>query len=211
MAERGILAVVSGFAGSGKGTIMQELLSRYDNYALSISATTRAPRAGEEHGRHYFFVSTEEFERMIREDALLEHARYVSNYYGTPKAYVEEKLSEGKDVILEIEAQGALLVREKYPDAVLLFVMPPDVNELYHRLKTRGTETEEVIRKRMARAAEEAELIAKYDYLVINDDLDECVARVHMILQASHERTGRQTERLNTIKEQFKLFLKEEK
>ena len=141
MNEKGILIVVSGFSGSGKGTIMRELLKKYDNYALSVSATTRAPRPGEEEGREYFFKSTEEFEKMIAKDELIEYARYVDNYYGTPRVYVEEQLEAGKDVVLEIEIQGALKVKEKFPDTLLLFVTPPSAQELRSRLVGRGTET----------------------------------------------------------------------
>ena len=158
MNTKGILIVVSGFSGSGKGTLMKELLSRYpDTYALSISATTRSPRAGEEHGREYFFISKDEFEKMIAKDQLIEYARYVENYYGTPREYVEKKLSEGKDVILEIEIQGALKVKKAFPDTLLLFVTPPNAAELRDRLVGRGTETMDVIKSRLDRACEEAE------------------------------------------------------
>ena len=152
MNTHGILIVVSGFSGSGKGTIMKELLKRYDNYALSISATTRAPREGETDGREYFFKTREEFEKMIAKEELIEYAEYVNNYYGTPRAYVEEQLTAGKDVILEIEIQGALKVKKKFPDTLLLFVTPPSAEELRKRLIGRGTETMEVIEQRMQRA-----------------------------------------------------------
>ncbi len=188
MGDQGILAVVSGFSGAGKGTLMKELLRRYDNYALSISATTRSPREGEAHGREYFFVSEEEFDRMVREEQLLEYARYVKHSYGTPKSYVMEQLQAGKDVILEIEIQGALKVKEKFPDTVLLFVSAPDAAELKRRLTGRGSESEEVIRERLARAKEEAEGMDRYDYLLINDDLDACVEEMHRIIQAQHAR-----------------------
>ncbi|MBQ7564916.1 MAG: guanylate kinase [Lachnospiraceae bacterium] len=209
MKDRGVLTVVSGFAGSGKGTIMKELLSRYDNYALSISATTRAPRPGEEHGKHYFFVGREEFEEMIRKDELLEYARYVENYYGTPRKYVEEMLGSGKDVILEIETQGALLVREKLPDTLLLFISPPSVQEIYNRLKKRGTETEENIRQRMTRAVTEAELAEQYDYLIINDDLEECIKQVHETIQAAHFRMDRSMEQLKKLQSEFAQYIKQ--
>ena len=157
MEKRGILLVVSGFSGAGKGTLMKELLRRYENYALSVSATTRKPRVGDEEGRVYFFKTIEEFERMIADGELIEHACYVGNYYGTPKAYVEQKLCEGQDVILEIEIQGARKVKEQFPDTVLLFVSPPGADELKRRLTKRGTESPEVIANRLNRAVQEAE------------------------------------------------------
>ncbi|MCR4658078.1 MAG: guanylate kinase [Lachnospiraceae bacterium] len=207
MAERGVLTVVSGFAGSGKGTVVSELLSRYDNYALSISATTRSPREGEEEGVHYFFVSREKFEEMIENGDLLEHACYVSNYYGTPKSYVEKMLSEGKDVILEIECQGAVSVKERFPDTLLIFIMPPEAQEIYNRLKKRGTETEEVIMKRMQRSFEEASYIERYDYLVINDDLEACIGSIHGIIRSAHFKVDRCAEKIDNIKDGLKVFL----
>ena len=161
--KKGILIVVSGFSGAGKGTLMKRLLEDYDDYALSVSATTRSPRPGEEDGREYFFKSVEEFEKMIAQDELIEYAKYVNNYYGTPKEYVMQQLEEGKDVILEIEIQGALKVKEKYPDTLLLFVTPPGARELKERLVGRGTETMEVIESRMKRAVEESEGMDQYD------------------------------------------------
>ena len=145
MERQGILAVVSGFSGAGKGTLMKELLRRYDNYALSISATTRSPREGEVDGREYFFVSKERFQQMIEEGSLVEYAQYVNHYYGTPKEYVMRQMAQGKDVILEIEIQGALKVKKRFPEALLLFVTPPSAEELCRRLVGRGTETIEVI------------------------------------------------------------------
>ena len=201
---QGILIVVSGFSGSGKGTIMKELLKRYDNYALSISATTRKPREGEAEGREYFFKTREEFEKMIAEEELIEYARYVNNYYGTPKAYVEEQLAAGKDVILEIELQGALKIKEKFPEALLLFVTPPSVAELKRRLVNRGTETAEVIEQRMKRAEQEAEGMESYDYYVVNDVLDACVEDVHRIICAEHGRSMRNREFAEQIKSELK-------
>lgn len=158
MNQRGILIVVSGFSGAGKGTLMKELMKRYEEtYALSVSATTRNPREGEVDGREYFFKTTEEFEKMIAKEELIEYARYVENYYGTPRTYVEQQLEAGKDVILEIEIQGALKVKERFPDTLLLFVTPPSAKELRRRLVGRGTETMEVIESRLARAVEESE------------------------------------------------------
>lgn len=204
--SKGILVVVSGFSGAGKGTVMKELLRRYENYALSVSVTTRNPRPGEEDGREYFFRTKEEFEKLIREDALIEYARYVENYYGTPRSYVEEKLSEGKDVILEIEIQGAMKVKEKIPEALLVFITPPSVEELKNRLEGRGTETAEVIASRMSRAGEEAEGMDAYDYLVVNDDLDECVERMHQIIMSEHFRTERNTAFVQKIQEESRAF-----
>lgn len=208
MEKRGILLVVSGFSGAGKGTLMKELLRRYENYALSVSATTRKPREGEEEGREYFFKTREEFERMIAEGELIEHACYVGNYYGTPKAYVEQKLCEGQDVILEIEIQGARKVKEQFPDTVLLFVSPPGADELKRRLTKRGTESPEVIANRLNRAVQEAEGIEDYDYFVINDDLDACVEYVHRIVQCEHGRTSRCGEQIENIRRELTAFSK---
>ena len=203
MKRKGIIIVVSGFSGAGKGTIMKELTRKYDQYALSISATTRNPREGEENGREYFFISKEEFEKLIEEDGLIEHARYVDNYYGTPRKYVEDKLSQGIDVILEIEIQGALQIKERYNDAVLLFVMPPSAKVLEERLRGRGTETDEVIKKRLSRANEEAVGIENYDYIVINDNLQDSVECVHEIIQAAHLSPARNQEFINTIRKEL--------
>ena len=203
MNRKGIIIVVSGFSGSGKGTLMNLLTSKYDNYALSVSATTRSPRPGEVNGREYFFVSTEEFEKLINENGLIEHAGYVDHYYGTPRKFVEDKLSQGIDVILEIEIQGALQIKEQYPDAVLLFVMPPSVAELEKRLRGRGTETEEVILQRLKRAKEESVGIEKYDYLVINDDLEKCTERLHSIIEAAHGAPSRNLDFIETIRDEL--------
>lgn len=204
MSERGILIVVSGFSGAGKGTIMKEIMRRYDNYALSISATTRKPRPGEEEGREYFFKTVEEFEKMIAKDELIEYARYVDNYYGTPRAYVEEQLEAGKDVILEIEIQGALKVKENFQQTLLLFVTPPTAGELRERLKGRGTETEDVIDFRMNRAKEEALGMDRYDYLLINDMVDECVEEMHQIIRGEHRRSYRNMAFIERMKEELK-------
>ena len=204
MSERGILIVVSGFSGAGKGTIMKEIMRRYDNYALSISATTRKPRPGEEEGREYFFKTEEEFEKMIAKEELIEYARYVDNYYGTPRAYVEEQLEAGKDVILEIEIQGALKVKENFPQTLLLFVTPPTAGELRERLKGRGTETEDVIDFRMNRAKEEALGMDRYDYLLINDMVDECVEEMHQIIRGEHRRSYRNMAFIERMKEELK-------
>lgn len=198
--KKGILVVVSGFSGAGKGTVMRALLDKYDNYALSISVTTRAPRPGESDGKDYFFRTKEEFETLIKEDALIEYAQYVENYYGTPRAYVEEQLQKGKDVILEIEIQGAMKVKEKIPEALLVFVTPPSMEELKKRLVGRGTETPEVIASRISRAYEEAEGMENYEYLLINDKLEDCVEQLHQIIQGEHFRTSRNQEFIKQIK-----------
>ena len=207
MSRKGILAVVSGFSGAGKGTLMKALLSEHaDQYALSISATTRGPREGEVDGREYFFKTKEQFEQMIAEDALIEHACYVGNYYGTPKSYVMEQLEAGKNVILEIEIQGALAVKEKFPDTLLLFVTPPSAAELEHRLRGRGTETEEVIKNRLKRAVEEAEYMDRYDYILVNDDLETCVKEMHELIQAQRHKTSQNQEFIAEMKEDLKQF-----
>ena len=203
--KRGILVVVSGFSGAGKGTLMKRLLDTYDNYALSVSATTRSPRPGEVDGREYFFQTVDEFEKMIAQDELIEYAKYVNNYYGTPKEYVMHQLEAGKDVILEIEIQGALKVKEKYPDTLLLFVTPPSAKELKERLVGRGTETMDVIESRMKRAAEESEGVEAYDYLIINDDLETCVKEMHQVIQSEHNRVSR----CNSMIEQIRRELQE--
>ncbi len=202
MGKKGILVVVSGFAGSGKGTLMRELTSRYENYALSVSATTRKPRPGEEEGKEYFFKTTEEFQAMIAADEFIEYAQYVNNYYGTPRAYVEEQLKAGKDVILEIEVQGALQIKEKFQtDTLLLFVTPPNANILKKRLVGRGTEPMAVVGQRLLRASEEAEFIPDYDYLIINDNLEECVKTMNEIIQNEHGRAFRNSEFIKNIRE----------
>lgn len=204
MSNKGILTVVSGFSGAGKGTIMKRLMEKYDNYALSVSATTRAPRPGEEEGREYFFRTVEEFEKMIAKEQLIEYAKYVDNYYGTPRVYVEEQLEAGKDVILEIEIQGALKVKEKFPETLLLFVTPPSARELKDRLVKRGTESMEVILSRMERAREEAKGMDRYDYLVINDVLEDCVDEVHRIIQGEHRKSFRNMDFIEKMRQELK-------
>ena len=204
MDRKGILVVVSGFSGSGKGTLMKALVEKYHQYALSISATTRQPRPGEENGRENFFVTREAFQKMAEENALIEYAQYVENYYGTPREYVEKQLASGRDVILEIEIQGALRIKEQYPDALLLFVTPPSAEELKRRLTNRGTESAEVIEARLKRAAEEAEGVEAYDYIVVNDDLEACTERLHQLIEAQHSRTSLQKEFLNRIRAELK-------
>ena len=206
MKHKGILIVVSGFSGAGKGTLMKQLVHAYDNYALSVSMTTRKPRPGEQEGREYFFVNREEFEEKITNNGLVEYAQYCDNYYGTPREYVEKQLEKGKDVILEIEIQGALKIKEKFPTALLLFVMPPSASELKKRLEGRGTESLEVIKKRLMRASEEAEGIENYDYIVINDKLEECVSQMHSLIQAAHFSPSRNEEFIENMRKELEAF-----
>ena len=189
MLPKGVLAVISGFSGAGKGTIMKELIRQYP-YFLSTSATTRKPREDEVDGREYFFHTKEEFEQMIAEGELIEWAEYVGNYYGTPKKAVEQQLAEGKDVLLEIEMQGGMLVKEQFPEAVLIFITPPSYAELKSRLQGRGTESMEEIERRLARAGEEAAYMKSYDYIVVNDNLSEAVNRVNNIITDEHFRVS---------------------
>ena len=187
---KGKLVVVSGFSGAGKGTVMNSLINTKEGYALSVSATTRNMRPGEVDGISYFFKSKEQFEEMIARDEFVEYACYVGNYYGTPKAFVEEKRNEGKDVLLEIEIQGALKIKEKFPDAILIFITTKDAKTLRERLTGRGTETAEVIEQRLQRAAKEAEGVEAYDYVVVNDKLEDCVETVDRIIKNEHNRTS---------------------
>ena len=203
MNQQGILVVVSGFSGAGKGTLMKELQKRYDNYALSVSATTRQPREGEKDGEDYFFVNREYFQQMIEEGRLVEYAQYVNHYYGTPRDYVEKKMAEGKDVILEIEIQGALKVKKRFPDALLIFVTPPSAGELRRRLVGRGTETIEVINARLRRAAEEASGMEAYDYLLINDEIDACVEQMHQLITLQHSKTCYHLDFLSRMREEL--------
>ena len=189
MENKGKLVLISGFSGAGKGTLMKALMKEYgDSYALSVSATTRNPRPGEMDGVDYFFVTKDKFEQMIAEDALIEYAQYVGNYYGTPKEYVQQQLDLGKNVILEIEIQGALKIKEKFPDTVLMFVTAPNANELKNRLVGRGTETPEVIAARLSRACEESMGMEKYDYLVINDTIENGISLIDRLI--CDERSG---------------------
>ena len=205
--RKGILAVISGFSGAGKGTLMKELIRNYDNYSLSISATTRQPRPGEVDGKDYFFVSKERFKEMIKNDELLEYAQYVDNYYGTPKAYVEAEMERGKDVILEIEIQGALKIRAKYPDSVLIFITTPSAEELLSRLKKRGTESDEVIKKRIERAMLEAVGVEAYDYILINDNLDKTVKHLNYLIQDQHMRASQQLEFLEEFQKELRTVI----
>ncbi len=205
MNKRGVLTVISGFSGAGKGTIVKKLAKKYD-YGLSISATSREPREGEVHGREYFFLTREEFQCMIENGQLIEWTEYVGNYYGTPREYVESQLAKGKDVILEIEIEGAINVKRLFEDVLLLFITPPTAEELKKRLLGRGTEAEGVIKRRLARAYEEADFMDRYDYIIVNDQLDKCVEDVHCIIQNQKLKTIYQKDFMKEMKTQLKVF-----
>ena len=190
--QRGLLIVLSGPSGVGKGTVRKALFEMPDQeFVYSVSMTTRPPRPGEVDGVDYYFVSREEFERQIAEGNLLEYAEFVGNYYGTPKDKVEEQLNKGKEVILEIEVNGALQVRDKCKDAVFIFVVPPTRKALYDRLKQRGTESEERIIARITKANKEFKLAHQYDYIVVNDEVYNAADRIMAIIRAEHAKTFR--------------------
>lgn len=203
MSKEGSLVVVSGFSGAGKGTVMKALTAKYENYALSISATTRAPREGEVDGREYFFKTRQEFEQMIQDEALIEYAEYVGNYYGTPKDYVFSNMKEGRDVILEIEIQGALKIKKKFPEAVLLFITPPSAEELKKRLVNRGTESMDTILARLARAAEEAKGIEEYDFVLVNDQVETCVEEMHRLIQSMRWKVNHHLPLIDSIRKEL--------
>lgn len=210
MNKHGILAVISGFSGSGKGTVLSRLMDKYDSYALSVSATTRKPRCGETNGKEYFFLTVEQFENMIAADELIEYAKYVDNYYGTPKDYVTSQLKSGKDVILEIDLQGAMKVKEKFPEALLIFITPPSAQELKKRLVSRGTEDMAAINARLDRAVEEAQGMDKYDYILINDKVEECVDAMHRLIDSQHSRTSNNLPLIEQIREEVKINVRGE-
>lgn len=202
MNKKGVLIVISGFSGVGKGTVVKKLIEKY-HYSLSISATTREPRPGEVDGKDYYFKSVADFRNLIDYNGFIEWAQYVENYYGTPRKYVEDELDKGNNVILEIEVQGAMRVKEQYPDAVLIFITAPDAVSLKSRLEGRGTEDAKVIAKRLKRAYEETDDMAKYDYLVINDDLDTCVDNVNAVIVAESFKTANNQEYITKTKNEL--------
>ncbi|AOM83243.1 guanylate kinase [Salisediminibacterium beveridgei] len=189
--EKGLLIVLSGPSGVGKGTVCGALREHDTHIRYSVSATTRAPREGEEEGVNYFYKSKDEFQRMIQDGELLEYAQYVDNFYGTPREYVEKMIHEGHDVILEIEVQGALQVKKTFPEGVFIFLMPPNLNELRNRIEGRGTESRELIDNRMNVAREEIDLMDQYDYVVENDKVDFAVERIKSIVTAENCRKDR--------------------
>lgn len=198
MKREGMLVIISGPSGSGKGTVVKELVQKED-FALSISATTRIPRDGEIDGVHYYFYDKETFEKMKNQNELLEWAEFCDNYYGTPKKYVEQQMLQGKNVILEIEVQGALQVKKIYSDCILVFLVPPNVKELQKRLTQRGTEDKQTIDRRMNRAIEEMEFVPQYDYIVINDTVTEAAEAIRAIVKAESMKSSRNM----NIREQF--------
>lgn len=188
MSNRGLLVVYSGFSGVGKGTVMKEMLKREETFRLSVSATTREPRPGEVDGREYYFITKEKFLKMIEKDEFLEYAQYADNYYGTPKKAVEDMLNEGYNVFLEIEVQGGLQIMEKCPDCLSIFIVPPSLEVLEQRLRGRGTETEEVIDKRMKAALVEQEYTSRYDFVVENDIVEKTVDDIINIVKKEKEK-----------------------
>ena len=188
MSNRGLLVVYSGFSGVGKGTVMKEMLKREETFRLSVSATTREPRPGEVDGREYYFLTKEKFVKMIEKDEFLEYAQYADNYYGTPKKAVEDMLNEGYNVFLEIEVQGGLQIMEKCPDCLSIFIVPPSLEVLEQRLRGRGTETEEVIEKRMKAALVEQEYTSRYDFVVENDIVEKTVDDIINIVKKEKEK-----------------------
>ncbi len=202
MKIKGVMAVVSGPSGVGKGTICTCLAEKYDDFFLSISATSRSPRPNEIDGVHYYFKTQQEFDEMIENDQLLEYARYVGKSYGTPKKPCMEHIEKGENVILEIEVQGGTKVKEKEPNTIMIFVVPPSLEELESRLRGRGTETEEAIKQRLSRAKEELKLMKNYDYIVVNDSVEEAAERIRSIMIAESFKTENM---INTVKEELEL------
>lgn len=181
--NKGMLIIVSAPAGCGKGTILSEIL-KDDRFCYSVSATTRSPRPIEIDGVNYHFITTEQFKQLVNSNGMLEYAQFCDNYYGTPRKFVEDKLNEGKDVILEIEVQGAMIVKKNFPEAMSVFILPPSINELRRRLHKRGTETDEIIEKRVSKAESEIKMAENYDYVMVNGELDKAISDLKAIIQA---------------------------
>ncbi len=200
MQQEGLLIVVSGPSGAGKGTICKRLLEKNPNLGYSISATTRAPRTGEVNGVNYWFLSKEEFQKMIAEDGLLEWAEVYGNYYGTPAQKVRDSLAEGKNILLEIDTQGAALVREKFPEGVYIYILPPSLEELKRRIIGRGTDSAESIERRLSCAREEMGCASEqYNYLVLNDEVELAVNRVETIIEAEQYQIKRNLNLLKAV------------
>lgn len=201
--EKGILFILSGPSGVGKGTIRKKLFEQATDLKYSISMTTRKQRPGEQDGVDYFYKSKAEFEKLIAGNQLLEYAQYVDNYYGTPRTYVEKTLEAGYDVFLEIEVQGALQVKESFPEGVFIFLFPPSLEELKNRILVRGTESDDLVLNRLREAKKEIEMMDSYDYVVVNDQVDHAVEKVQSIIQSEHCRRER-------IEMQYKKILEDE-
>lgn len=203
--KKGVLAVISGFSGAGKGMIMKELIKRYD-YFLSVSATTRRPRDGEVDGKDYYFHTKEEFQQMIDQGELVEWAEYVGNFYGTPKKRVEEQLDQGRDVLLEIEMQGGMLVKQQFPDSLLIFISPPSAEVLKERLAGRGTESPEEIKRRLQRAVEEVKYMKDYDYIIVNDDLEDAINKVNDLIRYDHYKACNSAHLIKKMEQEISTF-----
>lgn len=202
--EKGLLIVLSGPSGVGKGTVRKAIFDHPNtNFRYSISMTTRDARVGEEDGIDYFFKSRDEFEKLIEEDKFIEYAQYVGNYYGTPVDYVKDTIESGNDIFLEIEVEGAKQVREKFPDALFIFLSPPGIKALQERLIKRGTDSNDVIERRINKAKEELRLMNLYDYVVVNEDVDEARRRIQCIVEAEHMRRDRVENKLRQMLEVF--------
>lgn len=204
MKPRGLLIVVSGPSGAGKGTICKSLLQEYSGIQMSVSATTRGPRAGEEHGINYFFLEKDDFIQKIDQGEFLEHAKVYENYYGTPRDFVMDKINNGEDVLLEIDIQGALQVKERYPEGVFVFILPPSMEELKNRIIGRGSETEETLKIRYSSAIDEISFIKDYDYFVINDKIDSATKKLMCIIEAEKNKVlDNMAELINEFKEEI--------
>lgn len=199
MHQKGLLVVISGPSGTGKGTVCKKLLAQRQNVKYSVSATTRKPREGEIDGQSYFFVSESQFLDMLENDALIEWDKYCDNYYGTPKAYVDSCIEKGTDVILEITVEGALEIKQKYPECVLVFILPPSFEELRRRIESRATECCEVIEKRLQKAANEIKYVSKYDYLILNDSVENAVLNIEKVLDSERLKPSRNVELINSL------------
>jgi guanylate kinase len=199
MYKGGLLIVVSAPSGTGKGTLIKHLMEKNNNIRLSVSATTRKPRQGEIEGQNYFYKSLDEFKKMVENDELIEWVEYCDNFYGTPRQYVDESLDNGLDVVLELEVEGAYNIRNKYPDCVLVFILPPSFDELRKRIENRGTENPEVILKRMDKARKEVTYINNYDYVIINDDISKAVDEINLIIISEKLRVKRNKDILKQL------------